>query len=1088
MGFLVALALLAQAAAPSGVAALTDVQHTPIEKATRGQGVRISATIKNQTSLLTPLVFARKPGMSRYHGYPMIPRGTDKYQARLPASFASGKTFEYFIEVRHENGEIKSIGSAQKPYSVEVVEPKVLPAKLMVVSDEGATVSVDGLEIGKSGSEVEVAPGKHTIAVVHSDGRGAETQVEMSPGRSKKITLPLPRAGGPGTLTLLSEPAGAHVALDEQALGLTPFQGDIQPGKHKLTIEKEGYVRQEREVLFREGHDVELSFALAVLPKDPALAIESVPAGAQVFIDGKQVGVAPWLGPLEAGRHQVVLKKQGRREVASDFEMPSGRDLSMRLELPAPTSSNAPRVVVTSKPDGATVLVDGVEVGQTPWAGAVKAGKRKLTVQMAGFVSEEREVNAAQNREMEVSFALGHVAGPARVVIETDPSGASLEVDGEDKGKSPATLSLAPGEHEIIATSAGFKGVSQKISVDNGQQASLRLALAPAAKKPESILAIATDPKGARLYVDGRLIGETPRKVKTTPGQHEVRVALDGFITRSAKVSLPPGKDFELRIAVSLKRVRGEEKRAGPDERVLARARLKRAQSCDKQGDWDCALKYFQAVYDYKPVPELLFNIAQVRRKKGDFKEAALAYRAYLKEKPTGQLSTRAEQLAKRCEEVAAGGEKNVTEDDTEPPVIAHSPVPKALRGVPLKLSAVITDDKSGVFNPQACWRNVYNTEYECAPLVLVGQDTYAVEVPAKAVTDGFAYFVEAFDNASNGPARSGAPEVPHSVAVEDPAPPPVAALSLPEIPKKEGKATAEAEASGEGGSVKPLASAAVDEALSGKSEKAEEPGHKAESKAELAAHHEIVQGAGTSGEQPSHGALGNQLGGPGASLGGQVVVRQPEAAPLAQWFLLVHLGAESATERYTDSVVDGRAGVELSRRLFENQLALLSMDARTVRQPYRQNVATPGSPNSTSGIDEQRYDVRLGYGYDFGSKLVGADRLVFALLGVAEYQRWQNPVYPANYFGLGFGAQARLLLAGPFAVVGGSTWTFNTVKNTNANAVGTPRNDLAVRGGMEMAISERHSLEITYRGDLLTLSNDYRFTNGVSVGFGTAF
>ena len=53
-----------------------------------------------------------------------------------------------------------------------------------------------------------------------------------------------------------------------------------------------------------------------------------------------------------------------------------------------------------------------------------------------------------------------------------------------------------------------------------------------------------------------------------------------------------------------------------------------------------------------------------------------------------------------------------------------------------------------------------------------VGEDQYGIEVPAKAVNDGFAYYLEAYDNNDNGPARSGAPELPNAVAVED-APPP---------------------------------------------------------------------------------------------------------------------------------------------------------------------------------------------------------------------------------------------------------------------------------------------------------------------------
>src|SRR5207237_6074448 len=44
---------------------------------------------------------------------------------------------------------------------------------------------------------------------------------------------------------------------------------------------------------------------------------------------------------------------------------------------------------------------------------------------------------------------------------------------------------------------------------------------------------------------------------------------------------------------------------------------------------------------------------------------------------------------------------------------------------------------------------------------------------------DGFAYYLEAYDNNDNGPARSGAPELPNSVVIEEPPPPPKATIAL---------------------------------------------------------------------------------------------------------------------------------------------------------------------------------------------------------------------------------------------------------------------------------------------------------------------
>jgi hypothetical protein len=89
-----------------------------------------------------------------------------------------------------------------------------------------------------------------------------------------------------------------------------------------------------------------------------------------------------------------------------------------------------------------------------------------------------------------------------------------------------------------------------------------------------------------------------------------------------------------------------------------------------------------------------------------------------------------------------------------------------------VRLTARIVDERSGVATPQACWRNLYKKDFECQPMGKIGEDQYGIEVPAKAVNDGFAYYLEAYDNNDNGPARSGAPELPNSVAIED-APPP---------------------------------------------------------------------------------------------------------------------------------------------------------------------------------------------------------------------------------------------------------------------------------------------------------------------------
>ncbi len=70
---------------------------------------------------------------------------------------------------------------------------------------------------------------------------------------------------------------------------------------------------------------------------------------------------------------------------------------------------------------------------------------------------------------------------PALVRVETDPSGAELQVDGQVLGHSPTTLKLSPGPHEITAIRPGHMTKTTKVEVVSGETNQFRLELAPVA-------------------------------------------------------------------------------------------------------------------------------------------------------------------------------------------------------------------------------------------------------------------------------------------------------------------------------------------------------------------------------------------------------------------------------------------------------------------------------------------------------------------------------------------------------------------------------------------------------------------------------
>ncbi|MFN2549593.1 MAG: PEGA domain-containing protein [Myxococcales bacterium] len=790
------------------------IEHTPLDKTPRGQGLFIKAKVQDPSHLFTPLVFARKAGTSRYEAFTMKDKGKRGFRAYLPPSILSEGSFEYFIEAQHEEGGATRLGSPRKPFNCVAFDPPPVPVAYTFRTEEpGASIRIDDNDIGKTPLTVPLLPGPHTVSVTAADGRGAEQQIDVKPGKKKQdMLVELRNAGGPATLSVNSDPQNANVLVDGAMAGRTPFQGELAGGEHLVAVEMDGHMREERKLIAREGRDVNVSFALATLPKSPALAVESEPIGALVILDGKERGRTPFLAPLDNGKHEVVLKLEGHREVGTFFTMPSDRDLSIRLDLPVGQGTGS-RLTLTSVPSGANVAIDGKEIGITPWSGEIRPGNHKVGVAAAGFVKEERIVQVQPSRDSDVTFALNREPGPGKLHVETEPPEAVVSIDGKQVGTSPYTGEVAPGDHQLVVADEGYKTIAQDLTLDPGQQLSLKLALQSATgTQVPPLVAVASDPQGAQLFLDGKLVGPTPIKARSTPGPHEIKLALDGYNSRTGKINLPDSRDFELRMAISLRPVRGvEERHEAPSAKELAKAQIVTAHACSKTGDYECAIKGYQKAYEYEPNPRLLFNIAQMRLKMGKLGDARLAYQAFLKDAPASndKVDTQIRDLAQKqlafCElklsaaagttAIAANNPSQQEEEDGDPPILTHDPVKKALRGQPIRLTARVVDERSGVATPQACWRNLYKKDFECQPMGKIGEDEYGIEVPAKAVNDGFAYYLEAYDNNDNGPARSGAPELPNAIAVEDAPPPkPSALLAIAtDVPPTAGKAPSDA-------------------------------------------------------------------------------------------------------------------------------------------------------------------------------------------------------------------------------------------------------------------------------------------------------
>jgi tetratricopeptide (TPR) repeat protein len=93
------------------------------------------------------------------------------------------------------------------------------------------------------------------------------------------------------------------------------------------------------------------------------------------------------------------------------------------------------------------------------------------------------------------------------------------------------------------------------------------------------------------------------------------------------------------------------------DGTKAAKAHVEKAKKLFNLGKFDDALSEYQKAYDAKPLPKLLFNIAQCYRNLGQVDQALFTYKSYLQNVPNASNRTEVEGTIDQLEEEKARGE-----------------------------------------------------------------------------------------------------------------------------------------------------------------------------------------------------------------------------------------------------------------------------------------------------------------------------------------------------------------------------------------------------------------------------------------------
>lgn len=187
--------------------------------------------------------------------------------------------------------------------------------------------------------------------------------------------------------------------------------------------------------------------------------------------------------------------------------------------------------------------------------------ERGISFELTAEVEQELRGAGANSDLIEVVRANSKPPAPAELVVESKPGGAEIFVDSRFLARTSsggwAKISpIAPGRHDLRISAPGFDDFTRAIELQSGETLTINATLTKK-KEPSPILFVNSNPAGANVYLDGKLIGATGvigrlKIPDLEPGSHRVRVSAEGYVDFEQSVDLVSGK--ALTVTATLER------------------------------------------------------------------------------------------------------------------------------------------------------------------------------------------------------------------------------------------------------------------------------------------------------------------------------------------------------------------------------------------------------------------------------------------------------------------------------------------------------------------------------------------------------